>query len=88
MSLLHKTKQQYNHYHGNKVGLSAVSFAPLRSTKGCRLYPSCKTAPQTKTQFNSKKPQFFSIFEIQNPTKKTIYASNTPHAYKKFPHNT
>ena len=36
------------------VGLSALSFAPLRSTKGCRLYPSCGSSVQTRFTFNSK----------------------------------
>jgi hypothetical protein len=40
MPLLHKTKQQYNYYLGNKVGISAVFFVPLRYTKGCRLKQS------------------------------------------------
>jgi len=36
------------------VGLSAISFAPLRCTKGYRLNPSCGRAVQTRFTFKSK----------------------------------
>lgn len=33
-----------------RAGLSAISFAPLRSAKGCRFYPYCSFARKSVSQ--------------------------------------